>query len=503
MKYATIPLALIFLLTYLRLVRRYDARRKHRFERWHCAASFGCVLATLVALEPPVEPLTDVSFAYHMLQHMLLIYVAAPLFLLGAPTMLLFGSTDQPVRSTLAKFLSSWFWRWVTFPVFSWLLFSAVLWGTHFSPLYQAALNSAWLHVLEHGLYLFSAILFWQAIIHIGPAAWPMNFPLRIVYVFAAMPQSAFLGLALFQTRRPLYDYYVGTQGSAPAALADQHNGAALMWILGGLLLFAVFMLVAAMWGRHERQLGEQLDRAAMTRIGALPLVVLVSVLPVVIAHPANAGSTNQEGRFLYQVHCSSCHGLRLEGSTSAPPLVDVNAAQVDFYVGTGRMPATVPYQQQLHRTPIFSQQQISGLIDYLTAVSHGSRKVPHIEGSGDLERGRTLFMANCAACHGAAASGGSVGYGWVAPSLRNATPTQIAEAVRIGPGVMPRFDSKTLSDRDLNDIMHYAHALQAGAPHPGGLALGDIGPVAEGAVAWIFGIGILMFVVRKIGTSA
>ncbi|MDQ2679505.1 MAG: cytochrome c oxidase assembly protein [Candidatus Eremiobacteraeota bacterium] len=245
---------------YLWLVRRYDARRAKPLNRLHLAAFAAMLLAVYAALEPPLEPLADDSFLYHMGQHMLLIYIAAPLFLLSAPIKLLLGALAVSHARGVASFLGSKLWRFLTFPVFTWLLFTVVLWGAHFSPLYQLALTNPAVHVLEHAIFFTSATLFWQAIIHIGPVAWPMNFPLRMVYLFAAMPQNAFLGLALYESKYALYPHYVHTQGSVARALADQQSGGALMWIVGGLLMFTVFMLVAAMWARYERRSGDRLD---------------------------------------------------------------------------------------------------------------------------------------------------------------------------------------------------------------------------------------------------
>jgi ubiquinol-cytochrome c reductase cytochrome c subunit len=439
-----------------------------------------------------------------MAQHMLLVYVAAPLFLLSAPMMLLLGSLDLTKARRLGRFLSGPFWRFLTFPVFTWLFFMAVMWGAHFSPLYELALTYPAVHILEHALFLTSAVLFWQAIIHIGPVSWPMNFPLRIVYVFLAMPQGAFLGLALYQTRVALYSHYVASHGgSAAAALADQHAGAALMWIAGGLLLFVVFMAVVAMWGRYERRLGEQLDAQfdAQLRSGAISAIALGLALFALGARPGVAATLDQ-GRSLYQIHCSSCHGANLQGSANAPSLRDVSLDAIDFYLTTGRMPTSVLSGQNQHRTPIFSPAEIDALIAFVMSRSHGSRVVPLVDNAGNLARGRALFIANCAACHGATATGGSVGYGWIAPSLDRATVTQVAQAIRVGPGVMPQFDEHTLTDRDVNDIVRYVNVLQTDVVNAGGLPLGDLGPVAEGLVAWL-GLGLLIVIIRLIGSSA
>ena len=128
---------------------------------------------------------------------------------------------------------------------------------------------------------------------------------------------------------------------------------------------------------------------------------------------------------------------------------------------------------------------------------------LPLVDNTGNLARGRALFMTNCSACHGATAQGGSVGYGWIAPSLDRATVTQVAQAIRIGPGVMPRFDEHTLSTSDVNDIVRYVNVLQTNVPNAGGLPLGGLGPVAEGFVAWVLGMGVLIVIVRLIGTNA
>ncbi|HEY5313416.1 MAG TPA: cytochrome c oxidase assembly protein, partial [Pirellulales bacterium] len=335
---AVLTLLLLAAALYGWLVHRYDAKHARRLDRWHVAA-FGATMAVLYfALEPPLEPLADGSFLAHMAQHMLLVYVAAPLFLLSAPMMLVLGSLDLAHARTVGRLLSTPLWRFVTFPVFTWLFFMAVMWGAHFSPLYELALTYPAVHVLEHALFLTSAILFWQAIIHIGPVSWPMNFPLRIVYVFLAMPQGAFLGLALYQSHFVLYPHYVATHGgSAAAALADQHAGGALMWIVGGLLLFVLFMFVVAMWGRSEQRLGERLDARLESPLQSGSILGTIFALALFgWCTRSGLAATQDQGQMLYQIHCSSCHGASLEGSANAPSLRNVSTDAVDFYLTTG-----------------------------------------------------------------------------------------------------------------------------------------------------------------------
>ena len=197
--------------------------------------------------------------------------------------------------------------------------------------------------------------------------------------------------------------------------------------------------------------------------------------------------------------HCSSCHGERIQGSESAPPLVGKSAADIHLMLDTGRMPAPDPAVNEIHKKPQFTEPQIRSIIAYVQSFSpQADRALPHVA-PGNVRHGRALFSENCAQCHGASGNGASVGYGNVAPSLTHDSAMQVAEAIRAGPGVMPRFGTDVLSDRDVNDIAEYVR-------HPpvdsGGTPLAHIGPVAEGFIAWLFGIGLLTLFVRSIGTT-
>lgn len=206
-------------------------------------------------------------------------------------------------------------------------------------------------------------------------------------------------------------------------------------------------------------------------------------------------------GADLFKLHCASCHGLALQGSVSGPPLVGVSARAVDFMLSTGRMPMEKSSLQQFDRPPAFPPSQIRDIVAYVVKKSHGKPELPVVE-PGDPIRGRTLFAQNCAECHGAGAQGASVGFSEVAPSLIHSTVEQLAEAPRFGPGIMPVFGRDVLSRRDLNDIIAYVGVLQRQGSDAGGVSLGDEGPVAEGFIGWLFGLGALMLFVRFIGST-
>jgi len=205
-------------------------------------------------------------------------------------------------------------------------------------------------------------------------------------------------------------------------------------------------------------------------------------------------------GGALYQNECASCHGAALQGSTQAPALLGVGAEAVDFMLRTGRMPAATTGWQDVRHPPVLDAREIDALVAYVVGRSHGSPKLPRVR-SGDAFHGRAVFAENCAACHGVTGSGGSVGNANVAPALDKATPVEVAEAVRIGPDVMPRFNRDVLSDRDVDDIVAYLALFRNSQLDPGGIAMENLGPVAEGFVAWAVGIGLLLLCIRWIAT--
>jgi ubiquinol-cytochrome c reductase cytochrome c subunit len=207
-------------------------------------------------------------------------------------------------------------------------------------------------------------------------------------------------------------------------------------------------------------------------------------------------------GQQLYSVHCSSCHGAHMEGSAQGPPLVNVDAGDVDFELSTGRMPAEHPFEQEYERPPFFRDWQIRALVAYVMTRSGGDKRLPVARLPGNVERGRRVFEENCQQCHAATGHGDNVGYRNVAPELMNASPTQIAEAVRMGPDVMPRFGPKIIDDAALGDIIAYVNYLQHAKYNPGGLQLANFGPVPEGFIAWVVGIGLLVLFVRRIGST-
>ncbi len=205
-----------------------------------------------------------------------------------------------------------------------------------------------------------------------------------------------------------------------------------------------------------------------------------------------------------YQTNCASCHGARGAGTPNGPPLIDVPVVMVRFMLDTGRMPAAVPGVEAPHRAARLSPAQIAAVTAYVAGLSaKPDTALPDVR-PGDARRGRDLFAENCQACHGATGNGGAVGGGTyvVAPSLAESTGPEIGEAIRAGPGAMPRFGPTVLDARDVDDIAAFVGGAQRHPKHPGGLTLSGVGPVAEGLVAWLAGIGVLLILVRLLGSA-
>lgn len=206
-------------------------------------------------------------------------------------------------------------------------------------------------------------------------------------------------------------------------------------------------------------------------------------------------------GAEMYVAGCASCHGTGGEGTAVGPPLIGVGPAGVDFMLSTGRMPIADPEQAPVRAPPAYTPEEIDAMVAYVTSLGPGGPAVPEVSpAEGSLSAGREVYTANCLACHGAGAQGASVGGGQVAPPLDEATAVQIAEAVRFGPGAMPPFGADQLSESQLNDLIRYVQSLRR-APDPGGLGLGHVGPVLEGLIAWLVGLGLLVLAIRFTGT--
>jgi ubiquinol-cytochrome c reductase cytochrome c subunit len=285
---------------------------------------------------------------------------------------------------------------------------------------------------------------------------------------------------------------------------------------------------VPASRAEHDRRLVEEERRTVATRppslsraarlgrsvaglvvivaVGSVAVLALVGSRPAAGAAPGattpgaslassvQSGGDIAAGRGLYIQTCAACHGVTGQGVPGqGPSLQGQGAAGAAYALYTGRMPLPENGVPSLQRNPILTPAQIQSLVDYVARIAPGPT-IPPVDTQGaDISAGRQIFINNCAACHGADAAGGSVGGGFVAPSLHQASASTIGSAMVTGPGPMPVF---ALPIKQIDEVAAYIRFLQT-APTPGGISLGGLGPVPEGFVAAAIGLALLLVLVN------
>jgi ubiquinol-cytochrome c reductase cytochrome c subunit len=262
--------------------------------------------------------------------------------------------------------------------------------------------------------------------------------------------------------------------------------------------------------GRLSRHRRRPIAGLALLGLG----LVLTGTLYAAFAPSSTAGSARSDeelvdaGRNLFLVGCSTCHGQNGEGVLAeggdqlGPALVGVGAAAVDFQVGTGRMPAVQPGAQNPTKPLSYDDDEIAALAAYVASLGPG----PAVPDPSDyslaglsqeereeaVSRGGQIFLTNCTACHNFAGKGGAMPRGGNAPDLSDTNARHIYEALLTGPGQMDTFSNGNLSPEEKRDVIAYLYSIRE-QPQYGGFGLGGNGPVAEGLMAWIVGIGVLV----------
>lgn len=241
-----------------RVNRQHPGNRQPAYRSW---LFLGGLVAIGIALLSPIETYEGALFSVHMVQHIMLEFVAAPLLLAGAPITLTLRAASPSVRRGLLAVLQSRLVHLISFPVVAWVLFAGVNWGWHFSVFYDQALESAPLHYFQHATFLGAALLFWWPVLGVDPSPWRLPHPVRVLYLFLAMPQNSFLGVALLSASTALYPHYVTNVRSwGLTPLADQQLGGMLMWVIGDLAFLAGMAVVVLAWMRHEERRTARLD---------------------------------------------------------------------------------------------------------------------------------------------------------------------------------------------------------------------------------------------------
>jgi putative copper resistance protein D len=233
--------------------RRHPGNPIPTWRLWSWLAGLGAII---LALASPIEFYDTTLFSVHMVQHLLLSFVAAPLLVLAAPiTLLLRWVSPEARRRWVLPVLESRVVRFIARPLVAWVAFAGVMWFSHFSPLFDAALDDLALHRLEHALFLGTALLFWWPVIGADPSPHRLTYPGRILYLALGMPLSSLLGLVIFSAQQPLYPHYEDlVRDWGPTVMEDQALAGGIMWAGGDAAFVLALVLAVAAWLRHEER---------------------------------------------------------------------------------------------------------------------------------------------------------------------------------------------------------------------------------------------------------
>jgi cytochrome c oxidase assembly factor CtaG len=221
-------------------------------DRWRAGASGVAFVALLAAFVSPLEALAGALASAHMVQHLLLTLVAAPLLAYGAPWSRLLRGSPLPLRRGLGRGrralgLRPAALRSLGSPAVAWLLHVGAVWLWHAAALYDASLAHPVLHVLEHATFLVTGVLLWRHLV--GSRAARVSPGFGILIVFALGMQSVFLSLLLTFAHAPFYEGYASTTAAwGLSPLADQQLAGAIMWIPAGLVHLAIALLLLRRW---------------------------------------------------------------------------------------------------------------------------------------------------------------------------------------------------------------------------------------------------------------
>jgi cytochrome c oxidase assembly factor CtaG len=238
--------------------RTVTPERKRSTQRWRSACFYAALAVLAIALASPIERLSAQLFWVHMIQHVLLLVVAAPLFIVASPWIRLWRCLPLDARRWLARGLGQGrrtaplrlISRALGRPVASFVAFSVVLLAWHVPALFDATLRSGTLHALEHTLFFCTALMFWKQVIPSPPLRTRLLAPQRVVYSIGGMIVSWVLAVVLALAPHPLYSFYahLASRPGGISAMADQQLAAGIMWVPGSVTFLIVVFVYVHRW---------------------------------------------------------------------------------------------------------------------------------------------------------------------------------------------------------------------------------------------------------------
>jgi len=247
---------------YLWGVRRFNAA--HPASPWSVRRTIsflGGTAVTFVAIQLFVGVYDDVLFYDHMVQHLLLIMVAAPLYTMGAPLELLERASGGRTHRVVSSVLGSKVAEVIGHPITGFLLYALLIPVAHLTSLYNFTLSHELAHDNEHLAFLVVGYLFWRPVVAIEPSRHPLHPGVRLVYLALAIPVDTFSGIALVSASHEMFSYYESfTRSWGPTRLADLHIGGSIMWIGGDSIMALAMIPCLVRWVRYEEERTAELD---------------------------------------------------------------------------------------------------------------------------------------------------------------------------------------------------------------------------------------------------
>lgn len=240
---------------YAYAVSPWNPDRPGRVDPWRISLFVIGAAIFFAALHPPIDTLSAEFFSIHMVQHLMVTFMAPPLLLLGIPAWMVTPLLRRPMVRVA--------FRWITQPLVAGLLGVAVFWGWHLPTLYEGALNDRIIHDAAHVTMVVSALLMWWPVVSRVPAAPAASVPIQMFYLFLLTLPSGLLSSLFVFAGEPLYPaYLLAADPGGLSALEDQRIGGLIMKLGGTLLLWTVITVKFFRWMSQTPGERELLGRA-------------------------------------------------------------------------------------------------------------------------------------------------------------------------------------------------------------------------------------------------